>query len=367
MTLSARFVAPEPRYFEGVHPINRPRDDQADDQADDQIGDQIGDQIDAGTAGPRIGFVGTGSVAHRHARVLARLPDVDLVAATDLDPAASARFAEVYGVRAVPDLDALLGEQLDAVYVCVPPFAHGELEVRIARAGVAMFVEKPLAADQAGAEWVERRIRTSGVLTRVGHHWRCAEPVLRARRLLEGRRVRVVSGTWLDCTPPVPWWANRLRSGGPIVEQAVHVLDLVRVLVGEVTEVHAAAGGVLPGGAEAATGALLCFENGAVGTMVTTCVLDGRHRTGLEIVADGLVVGVGEDWLDVRDGAGVQRAEYDAMLPRVAVDTAFVAALRGSPVPPERDGPDHAEALRSHRLACALARSVASGRAELVR
>ena len=315
----------------------------------------------------RIGFVGTGGVAHRHARVLGGMPGVHLVAATDVDPACAAVFAEAHGVRALPDLDALLDEQLDAVYVCVPPFAHGALEVAVAAAGVALFVEKPLAADQPTAEWVGRRIGTSGVLTRVGHHWRCAEPVQRARKLLDGRRIRLVSGAWLDRTPPVAWWADRSRSGGPLVEQAVHVLDLARVLVGEVTEVHAAAGGLLPGGVEAATGALLCFANGAVGTFATTCVLDAKHRAGLEIVADGVVIGVGEDWLDVRTADGGHRAEYDAMVPRTAVDAAFVAALRGTPVPPDRDAPDHAEALRSHRLACALARSVGSGRAEPVR
>ena len=321
----------------------------------------------AASAPCRIGFVGTGGVAHRHARVLGAMPEVRLVAATDVDRECAAVFAEAHGVRVAPDVDALLGEELDAVYVCVPPFAHGAIEVEIASAGVALFVEKPLGCDRATGEWVARRINTAGVLTRVGHHWRCAEPVQRARKLLDGRRIRLVSGTWLDCTPPAAWWADRDRSGGPLVEQAVHVLDLARFLVGEVTEVHAAAGGLLPGGVEAATAALLCFANGAVGTFATACVLDGRHRTGLEIVADGIVVGVGEDWLDVRDAEGAHRAEYEAMAPRTAVDAAFVAALRGTPVPPERDAPDHAEALRSHRLACALARSARSGRAELVR
>jgi myo-inositol 2-dehydrogenase / D-chiro-inositol 1-dehydrogenase len=311
----------------------------------------------------RIGFVGAGSVAHRHARVLSTFPDVDLVAVTDLVPDRAAVFADAHGTQAVANLDALLGRGLDAVYVCVPPFGHGEAEVRIADAGVALFVEKPLAADEATAEWVGRRIATSGVLTRVGHHWRCAEPVLRARRLLAGKRVRLAAGTWLDSTPPVAWWPDRTRSGGPLVEQAVHVLDLARVLVGEVTEVHGAAGGAIPGGAEAATAALLCFRDGAVGTLGTACVLDGKHRTGLEIVADGIVVGVGEDWLDVRDAGGSHRVEYDAMTPRTAVDRAFVDALRGTPVEPERDAPDHIEALRSHRLACALARSVQTGRA----
>ena len=315
----------------------------------------------------RIGFVGTGAVAQRHARVLTGFPDVELVAAMDVDPDRAAAFAEAYGGRPVPDLDALLAAGLDAVYVCVPPFAHGAAEVQAAAAGMALFVEKPLAAEEATAEWVGRRIATAGVVTRVGHHWRCAEPVHRARKMLSGRRIRLVSGVWLDRVPPVPWWSDRARSGGPLVEQAVHVLDLARFLVGEVTEVHAATAGSLPGGADTATGALLCFRNGAVGTLATTCVLDAKHRTGLEIVADGLFVGVGEDWLDIRDGDGGHRAEYDAMAPRVAVDRAFVDAVLGSPVDHDRDAPDHADALRSHRLACALARSSESGRAEKVR
>lgn len=320
-----------------------------------------------GVSAVRVGFVGAGAVAHRHARVLSGFPDVQLVAAMDLAPDRAAAFTQAYGGRPVPDLDALLGAGLDAVYVCVPPFAHGEAEVQAAAAGIALFVEKPLAADEATAEWVGRRIATAGVVTRVGHHWRCAEPVHHARQLLSGRRIRLVSGMWLDRVPPVPWWPDRARSGGPLVEQAVHVLDLARFLVGEVTEVHAAAAGSLPGGAEAATGALLCFGNGAVGTLVTTCVLDAKHRTGLEIVADGLHVGVGEDWLDVREADGGQRTEYDPMAARVAVDRAFVDAVQGRPVHRDRDAPDHADALRSHRLACALARSSQSGRAEKVR
>ena len=314
----------------------------------------------------RIGFVGTGSAAHRHARVLSGIAGVDLVAATDHDRASAAAFHAVHGARAVPDLDALLAEGLDAVYVCVPPFAHGAVEVQVASARVAMFIESPLASDQATAEWVGRRICTSGVLTRVGLHWRCTEPVRRAQHLLAGRRIRLASGMWFDTAPPVPWWSDRPLSGGALVEQAVHVLDLVRLLVGEVLEVHASASGRLPGGAEAATGALLCFANGAVGPFATTCVLDARRRAGLEIVADGVVVGVGEDWLDVRDAAGVRHAEYDPVVAHTAVDRAFVSALRGRRVAPGWDVPDHAEALRSHRLACTLARSAASRRAEPV-
>jgi myo-inositol 2-dehydrogenase / D-chiro-inositol 1-dehydrogenase len=134
-----------------------------------------------------------------------------------------------------------------------------------------------------------------------------------------------------------------------------------------VAEVHAVAAASLPGGAETATAAVLIFADGPVGTFTTTCVLPGKHRAGLEIVADGMVLGVGEDWLEVSTANGTRRAEFDPWRAREAVDRAFVDVLRGVPVSPGWQPPDHADALRSHRLACALGRSVTSGRAEQLR
>lgn len=318
----------------------------------------------------RVGFVGTGGVATRHAGILANFPDVTLVAATDVDPARTAAFAEQFGTQVTDDVAALLTHDLDAVYVCVPPFAHApaevSAEVRVAEAGLPLFVEKPLAPDLATAEEIAKRIDGAGVLTRVGHHWRCAEPVARARALLGDRPIRFVSATWWDKVPPVSWWARRELSGGPVVEQAIHVLDLARVLVGEVAEVSARACGTVPGGdVDAATAGLLSFANGAVGTLGAVSVLGAKHRAGLEIVADGLVVGLGEDWLEVRDGTTEPtRAEFDRMTACVAADRAFVDGVAARAVDPVTSPPDYGEALRSHRLATAVARSAASGAPE---
>jgi myo-inositol 2-dehydrogenase / D-chiro-inositol 1-dehydrogenase len=317
--------------------------------------------------GRRIGFVGSGGVAGRHARVLASL-GAEVAGVTDIDPRRARRFADEHGGRAVPDAAAVAELGVDAVYVCVPPAAHGEPERAVAAAGVPMFVEKPLGADLDTAEQVAAVLAATPVPTRVGHHWRCAEPVRRARELLRGRQIRLVSGWWLDTLPPVAWWRDRRMSGGPLVEQAVHVLDLARVLAGEVVEVHAASAGPVEGGtADVASAAVLRFATGAVGTVATTCALAGKHRAGLEIVADGLVVGVGEDWLEVGDGTTSERAAYDPMTARTAADREFLDVLHGAGPAPDALGlPDHGEALRSHRLACALARSLHTGTAEAV-
>lgn len=329
----------------------------------------------------RIGFVGAGGVAQRHARMLARIPEADVAVVTDPDPEARDRFAVETGARAVDGVAKLLAAGVDAVYVCVPPFAHGPIEESVAAAGKPVFVEKPLGLDLATAERVGAALGKAGVVTAVGHHWRYSRPVARARELLDGRPARLVVGSWLDKVPPPAWWTRRDGSGGQIVEQAVHVLDLARVLVGEVVEVAGIVDPRPPDGAgsadidgadidgadiDGATAALLRFDTGAVGTLSATCRLGWKHRAGLEVVADGLVVSVAEDGIVVRDGVASSAEQVDPDTARFAADRAFVDAVLGRSPSPEVAGcpvpVDYAEALRTHRLACAVAEAAAGGR-----
>jgi myo-inositol 2-dehydrogenase / D-chiro-inositol 1-dehydrogenase len=316
----------------------------------------------------RIGFVGAGGVAARHAKMLSGFDDVRLVAVTDPDRQHAESFAAHYQVRAVPDLDALLAERLDAVYVCVPPFAHGPAERAVVSAGLAMFVEKPLSVDENVAGSIADAVAAKGLVTSVGHHWRYSAAVERAERLLDERPVRLVTGAWLDKVPPVGWWPARDHSGGQIIEQAVHVLDVARLLAGEVSQVCAIADGVPPaveGSPEAdvdgATVAVLHFRDGAVGSLAATCLLGWKHRAGIEVYADGLALTLTEESLRVTDEHGDQPTQ--AVLPdqaKRAADRAFVDAVLGL-------GCDirvpYGEALATHRLACTIARSAAYGRA----
>ena len=313
----------------------------------------------------RIGLIGAGNVGRRHAQVLKIFPDVHLAGITDVVPQAAEALAGDVGCRPFPGIGELLSAGLDAVYVCVPPFAHGPPETAVLSARLPLFVEKPLAATAETAERVGAEVAAAGVLTAAGHHWRYLEVVERARRLLAGRPVRLVGGAWLDKVPPVGWWPVRDRSGGPVIEQAAHVLDLARYFAGEVAEVFAMGDGcppAVPGAdVDSVTTATMRFRSGALGTLGTTCLLGWKQRAALELVAEGLWLSVGEDRLAIREGdAGPAEAfvTADPAAARVAVDRAFVDAVRGA-------GNDvrvpYAEALRTHRLACALASSAATG------
>ena len=310
----------------------------------------------------RVGLVGAGAVGARHAHTLAGFTDVELMGICDPDTRVRESLAGDLGIRAVPDLETLLAGRPDAVWLCVPPFAHGDLELSVVGAGVPFFVEKPLATDLIVARRVAAAVASAGLPTATGYHWRHLDTVDRAREALSASRVRLVDARWWGPTPRAAWWGRRARSGGQVVEQATHVLDLARVLAGEVTE---AVGGAAPSSAEGrdvpdATAVVLRFASGAVGTVSTCCLLPALTAAGLDVVADGLAVRLTETSLRVRTAEG-ERRQVPAVDARRAVDRAFLDVLTGRPTAPGLV--TVGGALHTHALACAVAEAARTGAA----
>jgi predicted dehydrogenase len=312
-------------------------------------------------------------VAARHVRVLGGLDAVRVVGVADPDEQRRTELAASCGATAWPHVAALLdSERLDAVYVCVPPGAHGELEERVLDAGLPLFVEKPLAADLTTAERVAAAVAGATVVTGTGYHWRHLSTLARARELLDGRPVRLAMAYWLDKVPPPPWWLCRSACGGQMIEQATHVLDLLRLLVGEASTVHAIAGrngaddrpddradDRVDDRVDDSTAAVLRFAGGAVATVAASCLLDRKHRAGVDLVASGLRVVLSEESLHAV-GLDVDELVTPRDDPRVTVDRCFVDAVRRGE--PSLVAADYAEALRTHRLACAIDTSTRTGR-----
>jgi myo-inositol 2-dehydrogenase / D-chiro-inositol 1-dehydrogenase len=188
----------------------------------------------------RIGMVGAGAVAARHVRTLLAMDGVELAAVADPVLERAKELADEAGAAAYPNhMELLAAERLDAVYICVPPFAHGAPELAVIDAGLPMFVEKPVAIDQGTAAEIAARLAGRPLVTCTGYHWRWLDIFDRAAELLADRPARLVQCSWLDKVPPPSWWLRRDGSGGQTIEQTTHVLDTARGLAGEVTEVHA--------------------------------------------------------------------------------------------------------------------------------
>ncbi len=239
----------------------------------------------------RVGFVGCGGIAIHHLKDLVNNPNAALVAFCDLNLERAESVAKEYGAKdaaAFDKADKMFKKaQIDAVYFCLPPFAHGTEYDAIER-GIPFFVEKPLNLylDQAGE--IAAAVEKKGLMTSVGYLNRYREGVQKLRGLLKEDPPILVLGGWIGGTPSptlgspiLKWWVVKEKSGGQFHEQVTHTVDLARFLCGEIVEVYASpAKGFNKDMAptyniEDASAVNVKFANGAVGNLWAACSVNG--------------------------------------------------------------------------------------------
>jgi len=307
----------------------------------------------------RIGFIGAGGIARRHLENLLHFDDVQITAIADplLDRAQN--LAGRAGAYAFRDSQEMLDrEGLDALYICVPPFAHGAPEQQALEHRLPFFVEKPLATDLKIAEDIATRVEAADVITAAGYHWRYLDTTEQVQELLRDNPARLAIGYWLDQTPPPAWWVKQAESGGQMIEQTTHIFDLMRLLVGDVTEVFGAGSRAMRQDFPNAdvcdvSTATLRFKEGAVGSVSSTCLLRWPHRIGLHLFAEGLAIELTEFEVIVDAGRG-RSARASQGDPFVREDRDFIDAVQGKT---NRIRSPYREALCSHRIATAVTQS----------
>jgi predicted dehydrogenase len=169
----------------------------------------------------------------------------------------------------------------DAVYIMLPPFAHGEAEKEVLKRKIPFFIEKPVAIDMETAKRVADAVVKHNLLTSVGYMTRYRKSVQRVRELLSKQKPVMLFGGWVGGGPAKyegiwMWWVQKDKSGGQFLEQTTHTIDLARFLFGDVTHVYA-----VPVRdrkkrpefftIEDASMVQLTFANGAAGNLVSSC------------------------------------------------------------------------------------------------
>ncbi|RKU32472.1 hypothetical protein C6495_10725 [Candidatus Poribacteria bacterium] len=250
----------------------------------------------------KLGFIGTGGMASAHMRNLNdNFEDVEFTAMCDISEARAKDCAQEFGGNAYTDFRVMYDkEELDAVYICTPPFAHGEQERIACERGIAMFIEKPIHSELEPAVVINDYIEQTGVITSVGYHWRYGGNAQNAKAMLDAEpQILGALGYWIGGLPGTPWWRVRAQSGGQHVEQTTHIFDLARFLIGsDGKTVHgvAASGSMtdIPNyDVDDISMVNIEFQNGTVANIVSSCAMAGYGRVQLEVFCRGLVVTVG--------------------------------------------------------------------------
>jgi predicted dehydrogenase len=241
----------------------------------------------------RLGFIGTGGNMNRHLRELTEIGGSTFVAFCDIVIEKAEQAVTQYGGKAYADYNQMLAhEELDAVYISIPPFAHGAPERAVVAAGLPMFVEKPVHMDADEAKDIAAEIEEKGIITATGYQERYLDIIDKAQELLASRRVGFFMGYWMGGMPgPGSWWREKAKSGGQLMEQTTHEFDMARYLFGEVKTVYAVARyDLIPDtdyDIEEASAVSLQFESGVFGIMFSACfTTNGMSRSGLDIFCE---------------------------------------------------------------------------------
>jgi predicted dehydrogenase len=202
-------------------------------------------------ARPRFGVIGCGSIGKRHMKNLLALGES---AVLGFDPRPDRRAeVEALGISTTAELEALLDAQPQAVLVTSPSKLHVEHALAAAERGIALFIEKPVSDDHGrDLDRLIETIASRKLVSLVGCNLRFHPGLRRAKQVLdEGRLGRVVSiraefGQYLPDWHP--WedyrqgYSARRDLGGGVILDAIHELDYVRWLMGDVAEIAAVAG-----------------------------------------------------------------------------------------------------------------------------
>lgn len=192
----------------------------------------------------RIGVVGCGIMGRIHTTNLSRMKGVSVVAVVDTDVAKAAALGAEFKVAFYDSAQAMLADvPVDVVIIATPPEVRWEI-VRAATANrQATFIEKPIALNLHTAKACCVAVREGSLVSAVGFQLRYSPLTQQARDLISGRpvtHVRTACTTpyYLDMNVP-SWYLQREHSGGPLLEQSIHVVDMARYLVSDITHVFA--------------------------------------------------------------------------------------------------------------------------------
>jgi len=252
----------------------------------------------------RFGLVGCGKIARKHAAALAQVSGAVLAGACDADPARADAFARERGVRSFPSLGAMLAEgDLDAACVLTPSGLHAEVAREVAAAGRHVVVEKPLVLRAGEGRELVSFCDARGVGLFVVNQNRCNLPVVRLREAMEaGRLGRPVLGSarvrWRrtqEYYDEAAWRGTWRLDGGVLANQALHHVDMLLWLMGEVESVQAfAATRLLSVEVEDTAVAAIRFRSGALGTIEATTAARPKDLEGsISVLGEGGSVEIG--------------------------------------------------------------------------
>ncbi len=209
----------------------------------------------------RTAVIGAGKMGNIHAKVYDQLDEAILTAIADTNTERAEALAERYGCEATDDPASLLGK-VDAVTIAASTAAHLELAELFIANGVAVLIEKPLAASAEQGRRIVELSRQHGVVVAVGHSERC-NPVVQAMKRLN------IEPKFIEAhrISPYPF---RSMDIGVVLDVMIHDIDIILSLANSTPVKVEAIGVNVIADSEDICNARVIFENGCIANITAS-------------------------------------------------------------------------------------------------
>ena len=219
----------------------------------------------------KVAVIGLGWMGRVHLRNYTEMPGVEVVGVMDVNPETLAEVNKQFGVSTFDSLEKLLENKIDAVSICVPTVEHHHAAMQVIERGIALIVEKPLAATAQEGEEIVAAAEARNLPLMVGHVERFNPAVQRVKELVGDDVISIQ----IERVGPYP---PRIQDVGVIKDLGSHDLDLIRFLTGsEYQNVYAVTSTTL-GAHEDSALITAEMENGVLANISTNWVTPYKSR-----------------------------------------------------------------------------------------
>lgn len=228
-------------------------------------------------ANNKLAIIGCGNIGRYHLDHFLKMDDVNIVGVCDIIEERAQKFAEEAKCPAFTDFKAMYDAvNPDMVFICIPPYCHGEVEFETIRRHIHMFVEKPVGLEPEVFLKIRDMVKESGIITASGLQLRYESNICKLKEFAKDHEIVEMNLCRVGGIPDTPWWKVRAQSGGQLVEQTIHQVDMARNVMGEPDTVYAMGGHNIVKGidgfdVEDMSVTLVRFKSGALGTITTGC------------------------------------------------------------------------------------------------
>ena len=258
------------------------------------------------------GLIGCGAIANRHLRSLVRCPEATLTAVCDVREDAMERISAEYqagtgqrqGIARYQDVQALLGDKsVEAVIIATPSKLHAELAKQAMEAGKHVMLEKPMALSLRDAETIVSLARQRKAVVQICHQLRYKPVMERIKELVSsGAMGRVYLGVVSlrlqrsqEYYNAAPWRGTWDQDGGMLLNQGIHLLDLLQWFMGEPARVYGRMlRGPIPKQTEDVAAGVIEFEQGGIGVIeANTLTYPCNYDNGITLFGERGTVSIG--------------------------------------------------------------------------